>query len=194
MTQLCVLRYSGRMYVDHNIFTGLGLPENVLSTVAPATFDAFLASQGWTWPVITKAETLVFRAKEEAAGWFRSRDWRPIYRDMLTKAKIRLFGPADLQEFLAHPVKNNPPLRVRKGKKGYGVVWAGTGTPVPGGSAETREGADRKLRTLLNPQGITMPELIADVDHAEWANYDLNRAGVLHWRAHNNPRDVQSKC
>lgn len=34
--------------------------------------------------------------------------------------------------------------------------------------------------------GISVEEVIADVDGQEWANWDLNRAGIMHWRG--NPR------
>jgi hypothetical protein len=49
------------------------------------------------------------------------------------------------------------------------------------------------MRRRRNPSpvpGISVEEVIADIGGQEWANWDLNRAGIMHWQP--NPK-VNSK-
>jgi hypothetical protein len=50
------------------------------------------------------------------------------------------------------------------------------------------------MRRRRNPSpvpGISVEEVIADIDGQEWANWDLNRAGIMHWQP--NPKTKNRK-
>ena len=50
----------------------------------------------------------------------------------------------------------------------------------------------RRLRRNPSPvPGISVEEVIADIDGQEWANWDLNRAGIMHWQP--NPKTKNRK-
>ena len=58
-------------------------------------------------------------------------------------------------------------------------------------AAELEASFMRRLRRNPSPvPGISVEEVIADIGGQEWANWDLNRAGIMHWQP--NPR-VTSK-
>lgn len=138
------------MHVDHRIFEGLGLPENILATVDPVRFDAFLKAKGWLFPTIVKAESLVRRAKEEASGWFSRKDWKAVYVQLLQQAGITPFTASDLQSFMA-TARNNPrrsPFKLGRYRNNPCVVWAGTGTPVPGTVSRTTKEAQAHLTRM----------------------------------------------
>jgi hypothetical protein len=50
---------------------------------------------------------------------------------------------------------------------------------------EPQRPAERRISRKNNPSpvpGISVEEVIADVQGEEWANWDYNRAGIMHWR------------
>jgi len=50
------------------------------------------------------------------------------------------------------------------------------------------------LRSRKNPSpvpGISVEEVIADIQGQEWANWDLNRAGIMHWQP--NPKGGEAR-
>ena len=54
-------------------------------------------------------------------------------------------------------------------------------------AAELEAAFMRRLRRNPSPvPGISVEEVIADIQGQEWANWDLNRAGIMHWQP--NPR------
>jgi hypothetical protein len=58
-------------------------------------------------------------------------------------------------------------------------------------AAELEAAFMRRLRRNPSPvPGISVEEVIADIQGQEWANWDLIRAGIMHWQP--NPR-VTSK-
>ena len=82
--------------------------------------------------------------------------------------------------------------RVQKMQDGHWhLVDATTGQPTGkyGTSAERAQQLLGKFLRRTNPRrnpspvpGISVEEVIADIDGQEWANWDLNRAGIMHWR------------
>ena len=49
-------------------------------------------------------------------------------------------------------------------------------------AAQVRDAQGKFKKTRSNPgPGLTPTEWFADVEGSEWANWDLNRAGIMHW-------------
>ena len=55
-------------------------------------------------------------------------------------------------------------------------------------------GPNKGKKAKKNPSpvpGISVEEVVADIDGAEWANWDLNRAGIMHWQS--NPKGGEAR-
>lgn len=97
------------------------------------------------------------------------------------------------QEVLKRLIRRTNPAASTLVGDGYGVrmrdlVREGQGAELPKSTkAKKAQGAQArgkkaKAKSKRNPSpGFTTEEWLADVEGEEWANYDLNRAGIMHY-------------
>jgi hypothetical protein len=95
------------------------------------------------------------------------------------------------QEVLKRLIRRTNPAVSTLIGDGYGVrmrdlVREGQGAELPKSTkAKKAQGAQargKKAKSKRNPSpGFTTEEWLADVEGEEWANYDLNRAGIMHY-------------